>query len=97
VLSGRGLWDELITRPEGVLPTAMPRCVWSTILATPNHLWLRLNRRCIAGCISYMPLIVTVKTIAGCLRTDCNTLGDKKRGKKGKSIWCLCDRASLIQ
>ena len=27
----------------------------------PNHLWLSLNRRCVSGCISYMPLIVTVK------------------------------------
>jgi hypothetical protein len=29
VLSGRGLCDELITRPRGVLPTVACRCVWS--------------------------------------------------------------------
>jgi hypothetical protein len=29
VLSGRGLCDELITRPRGVLPTVARRCVWS--------------------------------------------------------------------
>jgi hypothetical protein len=29
VLSDRGLCDELITRPRGVLPTAARRCVWS--------------------------------------------------------------------
>jgi hypothetical protein len=28
VLSGRGLCDELITRPRGVLPTVARRCVW---------------------------------------------------------------------
>jgi hypothetical protein len=27
VLSGRGLCDELITRPRGVLPTVARRCV----------------------------------------------------------------------
>ena len=32
----------------------------------------------ITGCISYLPLIVIVNTIAECLRTDCNILGDKK-------------------
>jgi len=37
------------------------------------------DRLDVTGCISYMPLIVTVKTIAECLRTDCNILGDKKR------------------
>ena len=29
VLSGRGLCDELITRPEECLPTVVRRCVWS--------------------------------------------------------------------
>jgi hypothetical protein len=29
VLSGRGLCDEMITRPRGVLPTMARRCVWS--------------------------------------------------------------------
>ena len=27
VLSGRGFWDELITRPEESLPTVVRRCV----------------------------------------------------------------------
>ena len=45
VLSGRGLCDELITRPEE---------------AIPNQLWLSL-KTCITGYISYMLLIVTVK------------------------------------
>jgi len=44
----------------------------------PNQLWLSLQRRCITGRISYMSLMVTVNTIAECLRTDCNILGDKK-------------------
>ena len=52
----------------------------------PNHLWLRLNRRCITGCISYMPLIVTVNTTAECLRTDCSTLGDNKK-EKSRGGW----------
>jgi len=47
-----------------------------------SHLWLSLNRRCVTGCISYMPLIVTVSMIAECLRTDCNILGDKIKKKK---------------
>ena len=34
--------------------------------------------RYITGCISYMLSIVSVNTIAECLRTDCNSLGDKK-------------------
>jgi hypothetical protein len=29
VWSGRGLWDEMITRPRGVLPTMARGCVWS--------------------------------------------------------------------
>ena len=79
VLSGGGLLDEPITRPEGVLPSVMRRRVWSTNLALPSHLWLRLNTRCITGCISYMPLIVTVNMIAECLLTDCNILGENKK------------------
>jgi len=43
-----------------------------------NQSWLSLNRRYIAGCTSYMLLIVTVNTIAECLRADCIILGDKK-------------------
>jgi len=42
-----------------------------------SHLWLSLNMRYITGCTSYMPLLVSVNTIAECLRTDCNILGDK--------------------
>ena len=41
------------------------------------QLRLRLNRRYIAGCISYMLLTVTVNRISECLRTDCNCLGAK--------------------
>ena len=37
-----------------------------------------LTRRYITGSISYMPLIVTVNTTAEYLRTDCNSLGEKK-------------------
>ena len=44
---------------------------------TNNQLQLSLNRIYITGCISSMPLTVTVNTIAECLRTDCNILGDK--------------------
>jgi hypothetical protein len=40
-------------------------------------LWLSLTRRYIAGCISYMPLIVTVNMVVECLRTDCNSSGEK--------------------
>jgi len=49
----------------------------------PNRLWLRLSRRCITWCISFLPLIVTVNTIAECLRTDCNILGDYIQGETG--------------
>ena len=42
-----------------------------------NHLWLNLNRRCITGCISHMPLLVSANTIAECLRTDWSILGNK--------------------
>jgi len=44
--------------------------------ATPNHLWLSLN-------ISHVPSVVTVNTIAECLRTDCNILGDNNEKKSG--------------
>jgi len=60
-----------------VLLTVVRRCVWSRNLAISNHWWLQLNRRRITGCISYMPLTVTVKTTAECFRTDCKILGDK--------------------
>jgi len=55
----------------------------------PNHLWLRLNRRCITGFISYMSLIVTVNTTAECLRTDCNILGDNNKNIIKKLSWSL--------
>jgi len=39
-----------------------------------------------------MPLTVTVNTIAECLRTDCNILGDKNKlpayGRRKCSRWC---------
>jgi len=38
VLSGRGLCDELIIRPRGVLPTVMRRCVWSRNLVNGEAL-----------------------------------------------------------
>jgi len=50
---------------RGILLTVVRRCVWyrNLIYEEPNisHLWLTLNRRYITGCISSMPLIVTVK------------------------------------
>ena len=64
LMSGRGLCDELATRPEESYR------LWCVVVCDPetswmkNHaqsMWLSLNRRCITGCISYMPLIVTVK------------------------------------
>jgi hypothetical protein len=46
-----------------------------------NQLWLSFNRRYsyITGCVSCMRLTVTINTIAECLRTDCNILGDNKK------------------
>jgi len=38
VLLGRGLCDELITRPSGVLPTVVRRCVWSRNLVNVEAL-----------------------------------------------------------
>jgi hypothetical protein len=38
VLSGRGLCDELITRPEESLPTVVRRCVWSRNLVNEEAL-----------------------------------------------------------
>ena len=43
-----------------------------------------MARRCITGCICYMPLTVTVNTNAERLRTDCNILGGNK-----KSAWLV--------
>ena len=51
----------------------------STPETTINQLWLSFNRRYITGSISCMPLILTVNTIAECLRTDCSILGDNKK------------------
>jgi uncharacterized membrane protein len=55
---------------------------WSSISTNSHRPYpiicsLRLNRRCITGCISYIPIIVTVNKIAECLRTDSSFLGDK--------------------
>jgi len=55
VLSGRDLCDGLITRPEESYR------LWCVVVcdletAIHNHLWLCLNRKCITGCISYIPL-----------------------------------------
>jgi hypothetical protein len=63
VLSGRSLCDGLITRPD---ESYRLWCVVVCDLETSKmrgHIncdWAS-NRRCIAGCISYMPLILTVK------------------------------------
>jgi hypothetical protein len=37
------------------------------------------NRRYITGCISCMPLIVTVNTTAECPQTDCNIMGGETK------------------
>jgi len=64
VLSGRGLCDELATRPEESYR------LWCVVVCDLETSWLKshtqlvvteLNRRRITGCISYMPLIVTVR------------------------------------
>jgi len=54
-----------------------------------DQLWLSLTGRYIAGCISYMPLVVSVNMVAECLRTDCNILGDKEKRTEGQqnAIW----------
>ena len=60
--------------------------------------WRRRRRkRCITGCASYMSLIVTVSTLAECLRTDCNILGGKIKKKRDlfESRWGFC--AVLIE
>ena len=53
-------------------------CGASIPLIIFNQLWLNLKRRYIAGCNSCMRFAVTVNTIAECLRTDCNILGNKQ-------------------
>jgi len=64
LMSGRGLCDELASSPE---KSYRLWCVVVCDLETSwmrNHtqsMWLSLNGRCTTGCISYMPLIVTVK------------------------------------
>jgi hypothetical protein len=65
LLSGRGLCDELITDPEEFYR------LWCVVVCDPvasrmrrsnQSVVIELNkRRDITGCISYMPLIVTVK------------------------------------
>jgi hypothetical protein len=65
VLLGRGLCYELITRPDESYR------VWYVVVCDLETSWVRSlnqsiviklkNRRCITECISYMPLIVTVK------------------------------------
>jgi len=85
----------------GVLPTVMRHFVWSTNLAIASHFWLRLNTRCITGCVSYMPLIVTVSTIAECLLTDCNILGDNKKyawiiKRLTLAVIWLCNQTEVI-
>ena len=64
VSSGRGLCDELITRPEESYR------LWCVVVCNLETSWMRshtqwivieLNRRCITGCIFYMPFTVTAK------------------------------------
>ena len=64
VLPGRGPCDELATRPEEFYR------LWCVLMCNLETSWMRshtqsvvtgLNRRCITGCISYMPSTVTVK------------------------------------
>jgi len=71
VLSGRGLCDELITRPE---ESDRLWCVAVCYLETSSMRSQTsiVTERYITGCTSCMPLIVTVNTIAECPRTDCN-------------------------
>ena len=67
------------------------RSIWYFVTSPDtihNHLWQSLKRRRIIGCISYMPLIVTVNTVAECHRTDYNILGDKiKKEKSLQQTW----------
>jgi hypothetical protein len=83
VLSGRGLCDELTTRPE---ESYRLWCVAvcdietsSMISETSINCDWTLNRRYITGYISCMPLIVSVDTGAECPRTDCNIYWEKKK------------------
>jgi len=48
---------------------------------------IELNMKYITGCtcISCMPLTVTVSTIAGCLRTDYNILGDNNNNNNNNN------------
>jgi len=48
----------------------------------PNNLWLDLNTRCANGCISYMPIIVTVSTIAV---GRCSSVGIATELRPGRS------------
>ena len=68
VLSGRGLCDELVTRPEESYR------LWCVVVCDLETSRMRshnqpavteLNRRCITGCISYMPL--TFRPRASCI------------------------------
>ena len=71
MLLGRGLCDKLTTRPEESYRTW---CVAVCDIETSSIVNELKSRRYtyITGRISCMPLIVTVNTIAECLRTDCS-------------------------
>ena len=60
-----------------------------------NHLWLRLNRRCVSGCIANTQLTVAVSTISECLQTDCSILGDNLKITKFFSFF-LGDYKKLL-
>jgi len=73
VLSGRGLCDELITRPDESYR------LWCVVVCDLETSFLRSQTSIlielkigghITGCISCTPLTVTVNTIAECPRTD---------------------------
>ena len=75
MLSGRGLYDKLTTRPEESyrLWCVAVRDTETLSMRSQTSIVIELkNWRYIAGRISCMPLIVTANTTAECPRTDCN-------------------------
>ena len=82
VLSGRGICDGLITRPEESYRLWCVAVCDIGISSMSSQISINcdnLNRRYITGCISCVPLIVTVNTIAECPRTDYNIYWEKKK------------------
>ena len=87
VLSGRGLCDELITCPEESFRLWCVVCNLETSWKRSHtqSVVVEHNRRCINGCISYTPLIVTAKH-------DCWMSSDRLQcsGELKKCIWFMC-------